>query len=146
MFLFYVCVCVYLIFYTYSICSLYIFLFKTSKIHFLSQNDREQDSPAALPTPEPTQQAASCQSVAVETLQEEITALRAEISSLQAQLAHFKSQTGNQRQQTAGSDSPRRELRVSNFLEFVFYKIRTQFSVNRVIINFLPLYIYIYII
>ncbi|XP_020292102.1 colorectal mutant cancer protein isoform X2 [Pseudomyrmex gracilis] len=78
-----------------------------------AENDREQDSPAALPTPEPTQQAASCQSVAVETLQEEITALRAEISSLQAQLAHFKSQnqTGNQRQQTAGSDSPRRELR-----------------------------------
>ncbi|XP_026831011.1 colorectal mutant cancer protein isoform X1 [Ooceraea biroi] len=72
-----------------------------------AENGREQlDSPAALPTPEPTQQAASCQSVAVETLQEEITALRAEITSLQAQLAHFKSQ-----RQTTGSDSPRRELR-----------------------------------
>lgn len=79
---------------------------------FLLQNGR--DSPAALPTPEPTQQAASCQSVAVATLQEETMALRAEIASLQAQLAHFKSQnqTGNQRQ-TTGSDSPRRELRVS---------------------------------
>ncbi|TGZ49386.1 Colorectal mutant cancer protein [Temnothorax longispinosus] len=65
-----------------------------------------RDSPAALPTPEPTQQAASCQSVAVATLQEEITALRAEITSLQAQLVHFKSQ-----RQTASSDSPRRELR-----------------------------------
>ncbi|KAL6423768.1 hypothetical protein ACFW04_010323 [Cataglyphis niger] len=78
-----------------------------------AENGREQlDSPAALPTPEPTQQAISCQSVAVATLQEEITALRAEITSLQAQLAHFKnqSQTGNQRQ-TTGSDSPRRELR-----------------------------------
>ncbi|XP_012529527.1 colorectal mutant cancer protein [Monomorium pharaonis] len=76
-----------------------------------AENDREQlDSPAALPTPEPTQQAASCQSVAVATLQEEITALRAEITSLQAQLVHFKSQSGNQRQ-TAGSDSPRREFR-----------------------------------
>ncbi|XP_050462956.1 colorectal mutant cancer protein isoform X3 [Cataglyphis hispanica] len=78
-----------------------------------AENGREQlDSPAALPTPEPTQQAVSCQSVAVATLQEEITALRAEITSLQAQLAHFKnqSQTGNQRQ-TTGSDSPRRELR-----------------------------------
>ncbi|XP_032663341.1 colorectal mutant cancer protein isoform X2 [Odontomachus brunneus] len=77
-----------------------------------AENDREQDSPAALPTPEPTQQAASCQSVAVATLQEEITALRAEIASLQAQLAHFKSQNhaGSQRQ-TAGSDSPRREIR-----------------------------------
>ncbi|XP_025155488.1 colorectal mutant cancer protein isoform X2 [Harpegnathos saltator] len=78
-----------------------------------AENDREQlGSPAALPTPEPTQQAASCQSVAVATLQEEITALRAEIVSLQAQLAHFKSQNqaGSQRQ-TAGSDSPRREIR-----------------------------------
>ncbi|XP_067217257.1 colorectal mutant cancer protein isoform X3 [Linepithema humile] len=76
-----------------------------------TENGRDQlDSPAALPTPEPTQQAASCQSVAVATLQEEITALRAEIASLQAQLTHFKNQTGNQRQ-TTGSDSPRRELR-----------------------------------
>ncbi|XP_029669137.1 colorectal mutant cancer protein isoform X1 [Formica exsecta] len=75
------------------------------------ENGREQlDSPAALPTPEPTQQAMSCQSVAVATLQEETMALRAEITSLQAQLAHFKNQTGNQRQ-TTGSDSPRRELR-----------------------------------
>ncbi|XP_018407639.1 PREDICTED: colorectal mutant cancer protein [Cyphomyrmex costatus] len=69
-----------------------------------------RDSPAALPTPEPTQQAVSCQSVAVATLQEEITALRAEITSLQAQLVHFKSQSSNQRQ-TTSSDSPRRELR-----------------------------------
>ncbi|XP_011639753.1 colorectal mutant cancer protein isoform X2 [Pogonomyrmex barbatus] len=79
-----------------------------------AENGREQlDSPAALPTPEPTQQAASCQSVAVATLQEEITALRAEITSLQAQLIHFKSQSqsGNQRQ-TTSSDSPRRELRM----------------------------------
>ncbi|XP_011254084.1 colorectal mutant cancer protein isoform X1 [Camponotus floridanus] len=76
-----------------------------------TENGREQlDSPAALPTPEPTQQAMSCQSVAVATLQEEITALRAEITSLQTQLAHFKNQTGNQKQ-TTGSDSPRRELR-----------------------------------
>ncbi|XP_071565423.1 colorectal mutant cancer protein isoform X3 [Temnothorax nylanderi] len=67
-----------------------------------------RDSPAALPTPEPTQQAASYQSVAVATLQEEITALRAEITSLQAQLVHFKSQS---QRQTASSDSPRRELR-----------------------------------
>ncbi|XP_043524545.1 colorectal mutant cancer protein isoform X3 [Frieseomelitta varia] len=52
-----------------------------------AENGREQlDSPAALPTPEPTQQAASCQSVAVAALQEEVTALRAEIASLQAQL------------------------------------------------------------
>ncbi|XP_072767722.1 colorectal mutant cancer protein isoform X4 [Anoplolepis gracilipes] len=72
-----------------------------------AENDREQlDSPAALPTPEPTQQAVSCQSVAVATLQEEITALRAEITSLQTQLAHFKNQ-----RQTTGSDSPRREIR-----------------------------------
>lgn len=71
------------------------------------------DSPAALPTPDPTQQAASCQSVAVATLQEEITALRAEITSLQAQLVHFKNQNGNQRQ-TVSSDSPRREFRVSS--------------------------------
>lgn len=68
------------------------------------------DSPAALPTPEPTQQAASCQSVAVAALQEEVTALRAEIASLQAQLANFKNQANNQRQQ-AGSESPRREAR-----------------------------------
>ncbi|XP_017758142.1 PREDICTED: colorectal mutant cancer protein isoform X2 [Eufriesea mexicana] len=76
-----------------------------------AENGREQlDSPAALPTPEPTQQAASCQSVAVAALQEEVTALRAEISSLQAQLANFKNQASNQRQQ-AGSESPRRETR-----------------------------------
>ncbi|XP_014481651.1 PREDICTED: colorectal mutant cancer protein isoform X3 [Dinoponera quadriceps] len=72
--------------------------------------NEQLDSPAALPTPEPTQQAASCQSVAVATLQEEVTALRTEIASLQAQLAHFKNQTGSQRQ-TTGSDSPRREIR-----------------------------------
>ncbi|XP_015434832.1 PREDICTED: colorectal mutant cancer protein [Dufourea novaeangliae] len=73
------------------------------------ENGREQlDSPAALPTPEPTQQAASCQSVAVAALQDEVTALRAEISNLQAQLAHSR----NQRQQ-AGSESPRRELRTT---------------------------------
>ncbi|XP_018311347.1 colorectal mutant cancer protein isoform X2 [Mycetomoellerius zeteki] len=71
-----------------------------------TENGREQlDSPAALPTPEPTQQAASCQSVAVATLQEEITALRAEITSLQAQLVHFKSQSSNQRQTTRGNTS-----------------------------------------
>ncbi|XP_018364616.1 PREDICTED: colorectal mutant cancer protein isoform X2 [Trachymyrmex cornetzi] len=71
-----------------------------------TENGREQlDSPAALPTPEPTQQAASCQSVAVATLQEEITALRAEITSLQAQLIHFKSQSSNQRQTTRGNTS-----------------------------------------
>ncbi|KOX72327.1 Colorectal mutant cancer protein [Melipona quadrifasciata] len=76
-----------------------------------AENGREQlDSPAALPTPEPTQQAASCQSVAMAALQEEVTALRAEIASLQAQLVNFKSQAGNQRQQ-AGSESPRRETR-----------------------------------
>ncbi|KAG9428298.1 Colorectal mutant cancer protein [Apis mellifera carnica] len=74
---------------------------------------REQlDSPAALPTPEPTQQAASCQSVAVAALQEEVTALRAEIASLQAQLANFKNQANNQRQQ-ADSESPRREARAT---------------------------------
>lgn len=78
------------------------------------QNGREQlDSPAALPTPEPTQQAASCQSVAVAALQEETAALRAEIASLQAQLANFKNQASNQRQQ-AGSESPRRESRVGS--------------------------------
>ncbi|XP_071866392.1 colorectal mutant cancer protein isoform X1 [Bombus fervidus] len=76
-----------------------------------AENGREQlDSPAALPTPEPTQQAASCQSVAVAALQEEVTALRAEIASLQAQLANFKNQANNQRQQ-ADSESPRREIR-----------------------------------
>lgn len=76
-----------------------------------TENGREQlDSPAALPTPEPTQQAASCQSVAVAALQEETAALRAEIASLQAQLANFKNQASNQRQQ-AGSESPRRESR-----------------------------------
>lgn len=80
-------------------------------INLDGQNGREQlDSPAALPTPEPTQQAASCQSVAVAALQEEVTALRAEIASLQAQLANFKNQANNQRQQ-AGSESPRREAR-----------------------------------
>lgn len=80
-------------------------------INLHGQNGREQlDSPAALPTPEPTQQAASCQSVAVAALQEEVTALRAEIASLQAQLANFKNQANNQRQQ-AGSESPRREAR-----------------------------------
>lgn len=82
------------------------------------QNGREQlDSPAALPTPEPTQQAASCQSVAVAALQEEVTALRAEIASLQAQLANFKNQANNQRQQ-AGSESPRREARVGSNLTY----------------------------
>lgn len=81
---------------------------------FHRQNEREQlDSPAALPTPEPTQQAASCQSVAMAALQEEVTALRAEIASLQAQLVNFKNQAGNQRQQ-AGSESPRREVRVGS--------------------------------
>lgn len=75
------------------------------------------DSPAALPTPEPTQQAASCQSVAVAALQEEVTALRAEIASLQAQLANFKNQANNQRQQ-AGSESPRREARVGSNLTY----------------------------
>lgn len=80
-------------------------------INLDGQNGREQlDSPAALPTPEPTQQAASCQSVAVAALQEEVTALRAEIASLQAQLANFKNQANNQRQQ-ADSESPRREAR-----------------------------------
>ncbi|XP_076242317.1 colorectal mutant cancer protein isoform X2 [Calliopsis andreniformis] len=60
----------------------------------ITENGREQlDSPAALPTPEPAQQAASCQSVAVAALQEEVTALRAEIATLQAQLANFKNQT-----------------------------------------------------
>lgn len=84
--------------------------------NFHGQNGREQlDSPAALPTPEPTQQAASCQSVAVAALQEEVTALRAEIASLQAQLANFKNQANNQRQQ-AGSESPRREARVGSNL------------------------------
>ncbi|XP_031843276.1 colorectal mutant cancer protein isoform X2 [Nomia melanderi] len=74
------------------------------------ENGREQlDSPAALPTPEPTQQAASCQSVAVAALQDEVTALRAEIASLQTQLANFKNQANNRQQ--AGSESPRRELR-----------------------------------
>ncbi|XP_017791820.1 PREDICTED: colorectal mutant cancer protein [Habropoda laboriosa] len=75
------------------------------------ENGREQlDSPAALPTPEPTQQDASCQSVAVAALQEEVTALRTEIASLQSQLVNFKNQASNQRQQ-AGSESPRRESR-----------------------------------
>lgn len=85
---------------------------------FDRQNGREQlDSPAALPTPEPTQQAASCRSVAVAALQEEVTALRAEIASLQAQLANFKNQASNQRQQ-AGSESPRREVRVGSNLTY----------------------------
>ncbi|XP_076631367.1 colorectal mutant cancer protein isoform X3 [Colletes latitarsis] len=76
-----------------------------------AENGREQlDSPAALPTPEPAQQAASCQSVAVATLQEEVTALRAEIATLQTQLANFKNQSNNQWQQ-ADSESPRRETR-----------------------------------
>ncbi|XP_017889893.1 colorectal mutant cancer protein isoform X2 [Ceratina calcarata] len=75
-----------------------------------AENGREQlDSPAALPTPEPTQQVASCQSVVVAALQEEVTTLRAEIASLQAQLANFKNQANSQRQQ--GSESPRRESR-----------------------------------
>ncbi|CAK9807668.1 Colorectal mutant cancer protein [Anthophora quadrimaculata] len=75
------------------------------------ENGREQlDSPAALPTPEPAQQEASCQSVAVAALQDEVTALRTEIASLQSQLVNFKNQASNQRQQ-AGSESPRRESR-----------------------------------
>ncbi|XP_053977947.1 colorectal mutant cancer protein isoform X2 [Hylaeus volcanicus] len=76
------------------------------------ENEREQlDSPAALPTPEPTHQAASCQSVAVATLQEEITALRAEIASLQTQLASCKNQASSQKQHQLDSESPRREPR-----------------------------------
>ncbi|XP_047351403.1 colorectal mutant cancer protein isoform X7 [Vespa velutina] len=78
--------------------------------HRTNENGREQlDSPAALPTPEPTQPAASCQSVAVATLQEEVTALRAEIVSLQAQLAQFKNQGQNGNQGQLNGDSPRRE-------------------------------------
>ncbi|KAI4496144.1 hypothetical protein M0802_008011 [Mischocyttarus mexicanus] len=78
--------------------------------HRINENGREQlDSPAALPTPEPTQPAASCQSVAVATLQEEVTALRAEIVSLQAQLAQFKNQGQNGNQGQLNGDSPRRE-------------------------------------
>ncbi|XP_053996189.1 colorectal mutant cancer protein [Hylaeus anthracinus] len=76
------------------------------------ENEREQlDSPAALPTPEPTHQAVSCQSVAVATLQEEITALRAEIASLQTQLASCKNHASSQKQHQLDSESPRREPR-----------------------------------
>ncbi|XP_063979166.1 colorectal mutant cancer protein isoform X1 [Diachasmimorpha longicaudata] len=82
-----------------------------------TENDREQlDSPAALPTPEPTQQAASCQSVAVATLQEEVNALRAEIATLQAQLAQFRGHPGpnNHSGHHGSSDSPRRDHRRGN--------------------------------
>ncbi|XP_066598786.1 colorectal mutant cancer protein isoform X1 [Prorops nasuta] len=75
-------------------------------------NGRDLDSPAALPTPEPTQPAASCQSVAVAALQDEVTALKAEIASLQAQLIHAKSQNlSSNVGQLTNSDSPRRDVR-----------------------------------
>ncbi|XP_046432887.1 colorectal mutant cancer protein isoform X2 [Neodiprion fabricii] len=80
--------------------------------HRPTENGRETlESPAALPTPEPTQQAASCQSVAVAALQDEVNALKAEIASLQAQLAQCKSQGQNNLPATR-SDSPRRDMRV----------------------------------
>ncbi|KAG7190612.1 hypothetical protein KM043_006699 [Ampulex compressa] len=72
-----------------------------------TENGREQlDSPAALPTPEPTQQGASCQSVAVAALQEEVAILKAEIINLQNQLANFKNQ-----RPPVNSESPRREFK-----------------------------------
>ncbi|XP_033219789.1 colorectal mutant cancer protein isoform X4 [Belonocnema kinseyi] len=70
------------------------------------------ESPAALPTPETTQQAVSYQSVAVEALQDEVTALRSEISTLQTQLAQCRNQShGQSSVQPTCSDSPRRDLR-----------------------------------
>ncbi|XP_024938476.1 colorectal mutant cancer protein isoform X2 [Cephus cinctus] len=75
------------------------------------ENGREQlDSPAALPTPEPTQQAASCQSVIVAALQDEVTALRTEIANLQSQLVQVKNQ-GQTTQQPTRCNSPRRDPR-----------------------------------
>ncbi|XP_043268351.1 colorectal mutant cancer protein [Venturia canescens] len=76
-----------------------------------NENETEQlDSPAALPTPEPTQPAVSCQSVAVATLQEEVSALRAEIAILHSQLAQYKNQGQNSNHgQLTSSDSPRRD-------------------------------------
>lgn len=86
--------------------------------------DREQlDSPAALPTPEPTQQAVSYQNVAVAALQDEVTALRSEISSLQIQLAQYRNQShGQSSAQPTCSDSPRRDFRVRS-IKIMFLKM-----------------------
>ncbi|XP_048513861.1 colorectal mutant cancer protein isoform X3 [Athalia rosae] len=80
--------------------------------HRPTENGRETlESPAALPTPEPTQQAASCQSVVVAALQDEVNALKTEIASLQAQLAQYKNQ-GQNNFPANRSDSLRRDLRI----------------------------------
>ncbi|XP_034948586.1 LOW QUALITY PROTEIN: colorectal mutant cancer protein [Chelonus insularis] len=80
------------------------------------EHDRDTDSPAALPTPEPTQGEVSCQSVAVATLQEEVNALRAEISALQAQLAQCKghNEPNNHHGLVSNCDSPKRDHRRGN--------------------------------
>ncbi|XP_044010602.1 colorectal mutant cancer protein isoform X2 [Aphidius gifuensis] len=80
------------------------------------ESERQLDSPAALPTPEPTNQAVSCQSVAVATLQEEVNALRAELTNLHGQLAQFRGHGGQNSHvgQNTSSDSPRRDHRRGN--------------------------------
>lgn len=80
-----------------------------------TENECELDSPAELPTPEPTQRATSCQNIAVATLQEEVIALRAEIAILQAQLSQFRNQGGQSSHHghLGSSDSPKRDLKVN---------------------------------
>ncbi|KAK0159334.1 hypothetical protein PV328_010221 [Microctonus aethiopoides] len=81
-----------------------------------TENECELDSPAELPTPEPTQRATSCQNIVVATLQEEVIALRAEIAILQAQLSQFKSPGGqpSHHGHLGSSDSPKRDLKKGN--------------------------------
>ena len=88
------------------------------------------DSPAALPTPEPTQQAVSYQSVAVAALQDEVTALRSEISSLQTQLSQYRNQSHGQSSiQPTCSDSPRRDFRVTFFV----FKVEKNISLGNIV-------------
>ena len=106
------------------------------KTKFLTQGREQLDSPAALPTPEPTQQAVSYQSVAVAALQDEVSALRSEISTLQAQLAQCRNQSHGQSSiQPTCSDSPRRDFRVRNcFLRFHKHRHKNPYNNGRSVV------------